>query len=137
MYNSTWPSEAHSCAGARAEGQQPYPLRPECVFCPRRGRWPGCASVLREGQSQGSLEGGFFVDAVVLGTSREACGRSRMGPGSWTDSQASPLSPCVSSLLHRMPACPSSDRVPMGGLGSCVQTCALRGFTNEPFPFRW
>lgn len=28
-----------------------------------------CASILREGQSQGSLEGGFFVNAVVLETS--------------------------------------------------------------------
>lgn len=28
-----------------------------------------CASILREGQSQGSLEGGFFVNAVILETS--------------------------------------------------------------------
>lgn len=122
--NSTWPGEVRSCAGARAEGQRPYPLRLECVFCPRQGRWLGCASVLREGQSQGGLEGSFFVDAVVLGTSRDACGRT---------SQASPPKHPLSPVSHTssLHASPFLMGVPKGSLGSCVQASALQVSDHE------
>lgn len=54
------------------KGTGPTP-RGGSVFCPEE------ASVLREGQSQGSLEGSFFVNAVVLGTGRDTW-EEQMGP---------------------------------------------------------